>query len=466
MSLIIDCADCKDIFCKIRRRGVSSYFPHRFVLLALFSEWHAPQAPVQNVNPRKHMILSFTTIFLRAHCFTRTLILRKKAIHFSTFRQESSPKPQNPNQLRFLPPFRRQSLQRIQHPISLTINSFSWSSFKKKSLSWKWKFSVWATGNAPKNTRLKVSPTKATSQPRKRSKDWPHDFVPSIQGECDKLNLSEFVSGFLIMIKTYDAKLKEAFLAHLTLLMIKAISYSWSSVRTFHKFVAKQVEQRRLEWHDAKAIDDQAATFFRHSDLRSSSPYENSHNNSWPSSSITPLNNQQAVKPGTGSNVKVCKSWNYTATCDCDKQDSAAYSEHHRCRVCKADHPMLHCPKRRTPIPAQWLLASQDRNPLTSLTRNRHKHESVNNAAVVQYLIASCYHQPNAFGAKVLVPTSLLLANWKTFLSNYHDNIVVDFLTYGWPINYTAFTSPVSFFSFLRFGFSTHHLQAILRFSF
>ena len=187
----------------------------------------------------------------------------------------------------------------------------------------------------------------------KRSIDWPNDFVPSIQGEYDKLNLSKFVSGFLIMIKTYDAKLKEAFLAHLDLLMIKAISYSWSSVRAFHKFVAKQVEQRRLEWHDTKAINDQAATFFRHSDLRSSSPYENSHNNSWPSSSITPLNNQQAVKPGTGSNVKACKSWNYTATCDCDKQDSAAYSEHHRCRVCKVDHSMLHCPKRRTPIPAQ-----------------------------------------------------------------------------------------------------------------
>ena len=144
------------------------------------------------------------------------------------------------------------------------------------------------------------------------------------------------------MIKTYDAKLKEAFLAHLELLMIKAISYSWSSVQAFHKFVAKQVEQRRLEWHDTKAINDQAATFFRHSDLRSSSPYENSHNNAWPSSSITPPNNQQAVEPGAGSNVKACKSWNYTATCDCDKQDSAAYSEHHPCHVCKADHPMLH----------------------------------------------------------------------------------------------------------------------------
>ena len=81
---------------------------------------------------------------------------------------------------------------------------------------------------------------------------------------------------------------------------------------------------------------------------------------------------------------------------------------------------------------------------MASLSRNGHKHESVNNAAVVRYLIASHYHQPNAFGAKVLVLTSLLLANWKTFLSNYHDNIVVDFLTYGWPINYTACTRPVS----------------------
>lgn len=102
--------------------------------------------------------------------------------------------------------------------------------------------------------------------------------------------------------------------------MIKAISYSWSSVRAFHKFVAKQVEQPRLEWHDTKAISDQAATFFCHSDLRSSAHNEISHTNTRPSSA--------------GSNIKACKSWNYTATCDSDKQDSMAYSERHRCRVC------------------------------------------------------------------------------------------------------------------------------------
>ena len=59
-------------------------------------------------------------------------------------------------------------------------------------------------------------------------------------------------------------------------------------------------------------------------------------------------------------------------------------------------------------------------------------------------LNASCHNQPNAFGVKLLVPTSLLLTNWRTLLSNYSDKIVVDFLPYGWPINYTTSTLPVS----------------------
>ena len=131
------------------------------------------------------------------------------------------------------------------------------------------------------------------------------------------------------MIKSYHVKLKEAFLALLELLMIKAISYSWSSMRAFYKFVAKQVEQRCLEWHDTKAINDQAATFFRHSDLRSSLHNEISHTNTWPSSGPTPSTNQQAVKPGAGSNMKACKSWNYTATCDCDKHRVRTKNRNH-----------------------------------------------------------------------------------------------------------------------------------------
>ena len=283
--------------------------------------------------------------------------------------------------------------------------------------------------------------TAETVEPRrsKRTIDWPQDFVPSIQGDYDKLELPEFVSGFLIMIKSYDPLVKDAMLAHLELLTIKAISYSWVSVRAFHKFIAKQVEQRRLDWQDLKSIQDQATTFFRHSDLRNSRPRNETPRLN--SGSASPGNNQQAAPSIV---PKACRTWNYTGACECDQQDTAAYKEHHRCRVCKADHPMLHCSKRRTPIPPQWELLNNGTHSTTSLTRNGHGHESFNTSAVVRHLIASRHAQPNAFGARVLVPTSLLLSNWRILLSNYQDKIVIDFLSYGWPINYTAPTCPVS----------------------
>ena len=186
-----------------------------------------------------------------------------------------------------------------------------------------------------------------TTEPRrnKRNIDWPQDFVPSIQGECDKIELPEFVSGFLIMIKSYDTASKDAMLAHLELLTIKAISYSWVSVRAFHKFIAKQVEQRRLDWQD----QDQATTFFRHSDLRTSRQ-RTAEGARLSSNTASSGNHSQAVTPSV---TKACRAWNYTSVCDCEQQDTDAYKEHHRCRVCKADRPMLHCAKRRTPIPSQ-----------------------------------------------------------------------------------------------------------------
>ena len=193
-------------------------------------------------------------------------------------------------------------------------------------------------------------------------------------------------------------------LAHLELLTIKAISYSWVSVRAFHKFIAKQVEQRRLDWQDLKSIQDQAMTFFRHSDLRNSrSRNEISHQNSVSASG----NIQQAVPPTVS---KACRTWNYTGACEYDQQDTAAHKEHHRCRVCKADHPMLHCSKRRTPIPPQWQILNIGINSTTSLTRNGYGHKSFSTSAVIRHLIASRHSQPNA---KVLVPTTLLLLNWR-----------------------------------------------------
>ena len=66
---------------------------------------------------------------------------------------------------------------------------------------------------------------------KKRHVDWPHEFCPgmSTNVEYEKLDLAEFVAGYLAMIKTYDPEATKFMLRHLELLMIKGISYTWSA---------------------------------------------------------------------------------------------------------------------------------------------------------------------------------------------------------------------------------------------
>ena len=70
---------------------------------------------------------------------------------------------------------------------------------------------------------------------------------------------------------------------------------------------------------------------------------------------------------------------------------------------------------------------------------------SINLASVswiVNHILASEHHLPNAFGAKIPVTPSLNIAAWESRLHDYHDPSIVSFLCYGWPINYTADTLP------------------------
>lgn len=43
--------------------------------------------------------------------------------------------------------------------------------------------------------------------------------------------------------------------------MLKGISYTWSSVLSFHPHITKQVELYDLEWSDMADIHDLASTF-------------------------------------------------------------------------------------------------------------------------------------------------------------------------------------------------------------
>lgn len=192
---------------------------------------------------------------------------------------------------------------------------------------------------------------------KKRTIDWPHEFCSGAPtSDLEKLELADFVAGFLKMIKPYEGTRKEVMLQLLELLMLKASSYTWKSVRGFYAHIAKQVELCRLEFNDAAQIRDAATIFFKHSDLRNSLPQPRS-NTSAGGGSTSGDTNSRSLKPDAAQS-KVCRQWNYTGSCSCDKA-VASYSGHHKCRVCAKDHPMLHCPKRRTPIPEVTFTSSE-----------------------------------------------------------------------------------------------------------
>ena len=173
----------------------------------------------------------------------------------------------------------------------------------------------------------------------------PNNFLFSSKGtvEYDKLELAEFVCGYLEFCKDQPESSKEALFKHLHLLMERAITYSWSSVRNFHLSVNNAVEQGRLSWQSFKSICKRAQTFFTHQDLRS-----NQSNSS-----------RNGSQPACGKAKDVlCKKWNYTGKCSCAISD-ASYKPVHRCRVCDSpDLAMLTCAKRKYPIPSPQLSSS------------------------------------------------------------------------------------------------------------
>jgi len=124
----------------------------------------------------------------------------------------------------------------------------------------------------------------------------------------------------------------------LHLVSAKAMDYSWSSVRAFYSYIAKLVEQHRLDWNELAIIKDHSTTFSKHSDLKSPSL-------STKFASTSPSH--------AATNTRPCSDWNYKGQCSCDSTTSS-YASLHVCCVCAKDHPMLRCPKRKHPIQSSY----------------------------------------------------------------------------------------------------------------
>ena len=180
---------------------------------------------------------------------------------------------------------------------------------------------------------------------KKAGASLPNNFLFSSKGtvEYDKLELAEVVCGYLEFCKEQPESSKAPLFKHLHLLMERAITYSWSSVRNFHLSVNNAVEQGRLSWRSFESIRERAQTFFTHQDLRSNQPNSS----------------RSGSQPARGKAKDfLCKEWNYTGKCSCAISD-ASYKAAHRCRVCGSpDHAMLTCAKRKYPIPSSQSASS------------------------------------------------------------------------------------------------------------
>ena len=179
----------------------------------------------------------------------------------------------------------------------------------------------------------------------------PNDHLFSAKGKIDydNLEISEFVGGFLEFLNSQPESAQQRYLAYLKLLMERAASYSWNSVRNFHFAINTAVEAVRLSLQQFDQIKDRAQTFFTHADL--------------PSAPTTPRVSTTSSQARYSKKDTYGKEWNYTGKCNCSPTE-ATYKGIHRCRVCDADHTMLHCAKRRFPIP----------NTFTGTPKSEDKH--------------------------------------------------------------------------------------------
>ena len=64
---------------------------------------------------------------------------------------------------------------------------------------------------------------------------------------------------------------------------------------------------------------------------------------------------------------------------------------------------------------------------------------------------------------KIPVPSTFYIDLWRNSLFDYDDKVIVDFLEYGWPINYTKSEFPLTTYRNHKFAlFDEHHIHSYI----
>lgn len=60
------------------------------------------------------------------------------------------------------------------------------------------------------------------------------------------------------------------------------------------------------------------------------------------------------------------------------------------------------------------------------------------------YMKIKQWNLPNFLGARIPLKSDLIIPAWESYLTNYHDKLLCQFLNYGWPVGYNSDTPPRS----------------------
>ena len=246
-------------------------------------------------------------------------------------------------------------------------------------------------------------------------------------------------------------------LCHLELLMIKGISYTWSSVRSFHAHITKQVELYCLEWSNTSEIRDRANTFlstwiYAKHQLLVRHPRQPLHcagnRTRFKTLGAVNLGIILAVVPVKRKRSLILASTSATfanriTQCFTAPNTGILFLQHFDTAF--HHHTLLPLIWPRT---YQWTmmyrkLAHAQKLLLTVLFVPWLKALLATSAIICQ-ILASRSDQPNTLGDKIPVPTALKVCIWAHVLCHYDDKIVAEFLKYGWRINYSSHQFPLS----------------------
>lgn len=75
------------------------------------------------------------------------------------------------------------------------------------------------------------------------------------------------------------------------------------------------------------------------------------------------------------------------------------------------------------------------------------------------YSTIKSHNLPNFLGARVPLKSGLVMEKWYTYLSDYHDPLLCEFLKYGWPLGYSITNIPDS--TTANHPSALFHLQAV-----